>query len=325
MQPNVAALQHNLANVLRNTEKYVEARAAYLEALRLDPNLAVSQAHLGLVLRREGKYGDALPWLKRSVEFKPANADFWLSLAELFGDMEEFAEAIPCWERVLALDPQRVQAHLGLGWACQEEGRLDDAARYFRTAAQLQPDSGMAQLNIGGLYEEMGQLSEAEATFRKALELQPRFAIPHARLATLLRGKMPTTDLAALEERLSDETLAKGPRARLLFALAHVLDAASDYARAAERLLPGQCPDAGSDSRATGVQSRGAQAICRSFTQVFDRGHFDRLARHGKRQPSTGVRLWPASLGHDAGRAGAGQPSAACMAAGELRLVRQVI
>ena len=51
-------------------------------------------------------------------------------------------------------------------------------------------------------------MAEAEAAFRDALRLQPTFALPHARLATLLRGKLPDADLAALEERLAD------PRAR---------------------------------------------------------------------------------------------------------------
>jgi tetratricopeptide (TPR) repeat protein len=236
LAPNVAALRHNLGNALRGLEKFVEARAAYLEALRLDPKLAMSHAHLGLILQREGKYRDALPWLKQSAELEPANAQFWENLGELHGEMEEFAEAIPFWRRALALDEKRVSAHLALGWALQEEGSLTEAAEHFRTAAQLQPDSGMAQLNLGGLHEELGQLAEAEATFRKALELQPKFAIPHARLATLLRGKLSDSDLAALEQRLTDETLGEGPRARLLFSLAHVLDARGDFDRAAECL-----------------------------------------------------------------------------------------
>ena len=59
---------------------------------------------------------------------------------------------------------------------------------------------------------------QAEIDFREALRLQPSFALPHARLATLLRGKLPQPDEAALEERLADRQLDSGPRARLLFA-----------------------------------------------------------------------------------------------------------
>src|SRR5207237_4443391 len=122
------------------------------------------------------------------------------------------------------------------GWALQEEGRLAEAAEHYRAAAKLPTASGMAQLHLGGVHEELGELTEAESCFRAALCLQPDFALPHGRLATLLRGRLPDPDRAALEERLADPRLGQGPRARMLFGLAHVLDAQGDYARAADCL-----------------------------------------------------------------------------------------
>jgi tetratricopeptide (TPR) repeat protein len=234
--PKMAAMHHNLGNAFRVLEQFVDARAAYLEALRLDPNLALSHAHMGLVLQREGQLGDALPWFKQAVELEPGNATFWGYLGDLYDEMEEPAQSLPCWERVLALAPDRAGTHLSLGWALQEEGRLAEAGEHYRTALAMQPDLAMANLNLGGLHEELGELAEAESQFRAALESQPAFALPHARLATLLRGKLPEEHLKALQERLADEQLGQGPRARLLFALAHVLDARGDFSRAADCL-----------------------------------------------------------------------------------------
>jgi tetratricopeptide (TPR) repeat protein len=237
LQPEMAALHHNLGNALRALERYVEARAAYLEALRLEPDLAPAHAHLGLTMIREGQLGDALPWLKRAIELDPSNATFEEFLAELYMEREEPAEAIPHWERALALSQSpRPGVHLSLGWAYQEEGRLAEARDQFETALRLQPDLASAHLNMGGLHEERGELEKSEESFRTALRVQPNFALPHARLATLLRGKLTDQDFAALEQRLTDPQLGQGPRARLLFGLAHVLDARGDYARAAECL-----------------------------------------------------------------------------------------
>ena len=134
------------------------------------------------------------------------------------------------------MEPERASAHNGIGWALQDEGRLVEASEHYRTALRLQPDFAAARMNQGGLAEEQGELAEAEAAFRSALSMQPAFALPLARLATLLRGKLPDTDLAALERRLADPQLGQGPRARVLFAFAHVLDARGEYARAAECL-----------------------------------------------------------------------------------------
>ena len=39
---------------------YVDARSAYLEALRLEPELALAHAHLGLILQRRGS--STTPW-----------------------------------------------------------------------------------------------------------------------------------------------------------------------------------------------------------------------------------------------------------------------
>src|SRR4029077_7792659 len=170
------------------------------------------------------------------VELAPDNADFSEYLADLYMEREEFAEAIPCWERVLSLEPKRPSAHSGLGWALHEEGRSAEAGQHYREALRLRPDFAAARMSLGGVQEESGELAEAEGAFREALALQPAFALPHARLATLLRGQLPEADLAALEKRLADPQLADGPRARLLFALAHVLDARGEFPRAAECL-----------------------------------------------------------------------------------------
>ena len=209
LDPNSAVLHHNLGNALRVLDRLVDAKASYLEALRLNPKLAVANAHLGLVIQREGQLSDALVWLKKAVELEPDKADFWQWLAELYDEMEEPGESIPCWERVLSPRTRSSggASLAGLGLAGgRAAGR--GAATHYETAIRLQPDIAAAYLNLGGLHEELGNLAAAEEAFRTALRIQPSFALPHARLATLLRGKLPDPDLAALEERLTDDKLA---------------------------------------------------------------------------------------------------------------------
>ncbi|HQU41307.1 MAG TPA: hypothetical protein PK867_00785, partial [Pirellulales bacterium] len=89
---------------------------------------------------------------------------------------------------------------------------------------------------MGCLHEELGEMAGAEECFRAAVRLQPLLPGPHARLATLLRGKLPDADLAALEARLAEPGLGQEGRSNLLFGLAHVLDARGEYRRAADCL-----------------------------------------------------------------------------------------
>jgi tetratricopeptide (TPR) repeat protein len=281
LDPNSAVLHHNLGNTLRVLERLVDAKVSYLEALRLDPKLALSNAHLGLVLHKEGQLADGLVWLKKAVELEPGNIDFWQWLAELYDEMEESAESIPCWERVVALDPDRASAHLSLGWALQDESRFDEAREHYDDAIRLQPDFAAAFLNLGGLQEELGDMAAAERSFRTALEKQSTFALPHARLATLLRSKLPEADLAALEERLKDDKLAEGPRARLLFAFAHALDGKGEYARAAECLREGNALTLETNRTRKDYAPAEHERFVDGLLGAFDRDLFARLAGVG--------------------------------------------
>jgi tetratricopeptide (TPR) repeat protein len=323
LKPDLAPLHHNLGNALRALDRFGEARSAFLEAIRLDPDLAQAYAHLGLVLQQEGDLGDALTWLKQAVDLKPDNAAFWEFLAELHGEREDSAEAIRCWQRTLALEPERPTAHNGLGWALQEEGKSLEAAESYRAALRLKPDFAGAQMGLGGLHEELGELAEAEAAFRKALALQPTFALPHAGLATLLRGKLADADLIELEKRLADPKLGQGPRAQLLFALAHVLDARGNCQRAAECLRQANALSLEMDRRhkrtyVPGEHERAVDGILQAFGPDF----FTRLAGSGLKTrrpvfvfglPRSGTTLVEQVLASHSGVYGAG----------ELRLARQ--
>jgi tetratricopeptide (TPR) repeat protein len=281
LEPNSAVLHHNLANVLRVLERFLDAKTSYLEALRLDPKLALANAHLGLVLQREGQLDDGLVWLKKAVELQPESADFWQWLGELYDEKEEPGESIPCWERVVALDPDRAPAHLSLGWALQDESRFDEARNQYDAAIQLQPDLGTSYLNLGGLHEELGELKEAEESFRIALAKQPAFALPHARLATLLRGKLPDSDLAALEARLKDDKLPENARGRLLFGLAHALDGRGDYTQAAECLREANALTLETNRLRREYSPAENERFVDGLLRAFDRDFFARLAGTG--------------------------------------------
>ncbi len=159
---------------------------------------------------------------------------------------EDHAAALSCWQRVVELNPTFATGHNHLGWALQQEGRFAEAAACYRRALELQPRYLDALLNQGGLHEELGDMAEAEACYRRAQALHPRAPGPLARLALLLRGKLPEADRDAIEAQLgrsergraSDRSLPpRSPaRAPLLFGLAQVLDAQGEYAAAADCL-----------------------------------------------------------------------------------------
>ncbi len=234
--PNAADPIIDLSNILHALGRTDEAQLGYREAIRLAPHHAVPYANLGRLLRDQALLGEGTVCLKSATEHDTENAAYWNELADLYWETDAASAAISAWQRALALDPKRAFALSSLGWALQEEGRLSEANDCYQAALRLQPDLAPAHLNIGVLHEEKGNLAEAESSYREAIRLQPTFALAHSRLATLLRGKLPDADLAAIEACLVNPHLHDDPYSRLFFGLAHVLDAKGDYPRAADCL-----------------------------------------------------------------------------------------
>ena len=251
LEPNSPAALNNLGNAYRALERWGEAQAVYDEALRL-PNLGrersgeLAQVHAnrGLALFLEGKHADAYACFRRAVELAPDDGAMWQYLANAHDADEDHAAALTCWQRVVELNPTVATGHNHLGWALRQEGRFAEAGACYRRALELQPHHVDALLNQGGLHEELGELAEAETCYRRAQTLHPRAPGPLARLAVLLRGKLPETDRDAIQRQLgcagagNDQSLpARSPaRGPLLFGLAQVLDARGKYAAAADCL-----------------------------------------------------------------------------------------
>ncbi len=196
-------------------------------------------------------------------------------------EQEEYGNAAASYRQAINLSTEsRPILQLALGWALQEDGRLEEAAAEYRIAERQAPDMPAVQNYLGGYHEERGELDLAEAAYRQALKLQPNFALPHARLGTLLRGKVSDSDLASLENRLTDPELKPEARGRLLFGLAHVLDARGDYVRAAATLQ-----EANAVTLENKIGRRYSPADHERFIdnmiKFFDARYFARAARWG--------------------------------------------
>ena len=122
------------------------------------------------------------------------------------------AASIPCWEQMARAGTlARPSARIALGRALQEEGRLAEAREHYLKADELQPHASQPQINLGWLHELKGDMDEAEAAFRRAIVRQPKLPAAHARLASLLRGKLPNCDVASRKTRLSEADLGDAP------------------------------------------------------------------------------------------------------------------
>lgn len=226
----------NLGNVLREIGRLEEAKNYYAEALRINPRLAMVHNNIAQALQEEGKLDDAIVWYQRALTLDANTARIHANFASALQEKELTDEAIARYETALKIDPQSVEAHNGLGFIYHEKGDYPGARRYFEDALKIRDDFAPALCNLGSLLEELNDMEGALSCFRKAIHYDPTHAGAHAQLATIQRGKIPDSDLAAVKRLLTEPDLTEGKRAVLQFGLAHVLDAKGEHAEAAELL-----------------------------------------------------------------------------------------
>jgi len=283
LERNLPEAHNNLGNAHRALHQFPEARQCYNQALRLDPNLAQAHANLGLTLQQEERWDEALPWLRQATELQPDSLAFLALLAEAAVDRERHDEAIGCYQKMLELDSSAAVTHNALGWLLQEAGRLDESNEHLRTALRLRPGLAIAHVNLGGVYEKRGDFGAAETSFRAALGDEDASSPALARLAMLLRDKLPDDDREAIERRLAGPVSAEPARVNLLFGLAYVWDARQNYveaagcARQANALTLAQL-----ERRKLAYQPAEHERLVSGLIEALDPSFFARLAGSGR-------------------------------------------
>jgi tetratricopeptide (TPR) repeat protein len=236
LRPDFPEARNNLGNALREQGQLHEAKACYAEALRLNPDLALTYSNLGQAVQEEGKSDDAIAWYQKGLLLEPNSARIHCNLASALEEQEKHEEAIAHHELALRLDPDYAEAHNGLGFVLHEQGHFEKARERYREAIRLKSDFAAAHCSLGTVSEELSEFETAQRCFREALRHDPSHAGAYAQIATMLRGKLPDGDLAAMRELLADPHLSEGKRSALHFGLAQVLDARGVYDEAAEHL-----------------------------------------------------------------------------------------
>jgi tetratricopeptide (TPR) repeat protein len=283
LDPNLPEAYNNLGNAHRALGQLPEAKQCYFSALRLDRDLAQAHVNVGLTLQQEECWDEALTWLRRATELQGDSMVFLELLAASAVDRERFDEAIDCYQRILQLDASLAAAHNTVGWLLQEQARFDEAGEHLRTALRLRPDLGLAHLNLGSLYEKLGDARAAESSLRAALPDPEAGAPALARLAMLLRDKLPESDRAAIEQRLSSTDLADPARINLLFALGYVWDARRRYSEAARCAREANALTvARLEKRKLAYDCAAHERLVSGLIAAFDPSFFARLAEAGR-------------------------------------------
>lgn len=153
-------------------EAVPKARAAAMQALRLDDTLAEAHTSLGMIkFRYDWDWTGAESEFKRAIELNQnySTAHQWYS--EYLTALGRTDEAVAEARRAEQIDPITPEVGWDLGLALFFGRRYDEAVEQFKKSIDLNPNFWLSHSFLGWCYGERGEFDKAFTEYQKALAL----------------------------------------------------------------------------------------------------------------------------------------------------------
>lgn len=173
-----------LGHQLAQKGTHQEARAAFLEAWRLNPQVDP----LLILARYERSWGDldaAHVSLSKALEADSENPEVQLELGYLFHQSGQMLYALKYFQAALKQKPMAEAWHQ-LGRILQQLGRQKQAEEAYTEALSLEPNNSRNNNSLGLLYYFSGNYPEAIRRLQKAVDINPDRGIYHLNLGMAL-------------------------------------------------------------------------------------------------------------------------------------------
>jgi tetratricopeptide (TPR) repeat protein len=169
-----------------NLGDYMQAAAAYRDAIRLRPDYAEPYNNLCMVLLDGFDLPDqALAAVDRAIALVPAYADAYINRGNVLQALKRYDEAVESYRRAIELNPDFASAYNNLGNAYRNLKRFPDAISAYDAAILLRPNYADAYCNMGCTLGDLGHVEDARIFYQRSLALAPNTAKPYFNLADL--------------------------------------------------------------------------------------------------------------------------------------------
>ena len=210
------------------------ARAAELEALRVDPSLPEAHALLGVCDGIDYEWRAAEQRWRLAMAREPVSRDvrFWYGNHYLL-PIGRVAEAVEAMTWGLELDPLNLlyRHHLAVG--LRHAGRLEDAEVELRKVLEIDGNFTLALETLGAVCAQRGRFEEALTLTERAYGLMPWATAVGQFAALLVRSGATSHADALIEKLLRGDVVAASTGLALFHAMSGDFDRAVEYAERA--------------------------------------------------------------------------------------------
>ncbi len=182
---NAAAL-HNLGTVCYALQDWPGARHAFEKAILVKANYVDAYYHLALTQLRQQDLKTAELTLQAVLELDADHPGAAFQLGSLYLLREQFFEALKPLQQLLKHHPYHFESHMNIAHAYLRLGQLGNAAMHYSQALAIQPHEEQALFNLGVINMQQGNLRAAADYYQRILQQAPRSFAAHNNLGVVL-------------------------------------------------------------------------------------------------------------------------------------------
>jgi len=160
----IAMAIHEDADLLNLAIRHYEAAAAR------HPDAPWVSRNIGLAYASVDRWSQALAAYLNALKHTPYDADLHTDAGFAWQRTGHPAPAVESYRAAIRLNPHAGRAHNYLGTLLMEKGQLDDAVLEFHHALESEPTSALAAYNLGLVLEAKGLREDAMATWESFLQ-----------------------------------------------------------------------------------------------------------------------------------------------------------
>ena len=184
------ALRHVKKGLIyANDNKFKEAEACALQAIKYDQGILYSWHLLGIARDKLGDRAGALEAYERALALGPESPEIANDLGRLAYRMEMWPQAEALFRHSLALKPNAPEASNNLAALLRRESRPQEAIDVLRTALMAHPEEVILWVTLGTVLGDQGEYDQAATFYSEALRLRPNYGKALHNLASIMFGK----------------------------------------------------------------------------------------------------------------------------------------
>jgi protein O-mannosyl-transferase len=146
MNPGSWIVHNDLAKILNDTDRPVEAQQQLLEAAKLSPEHVQIHLNLGTAALKQGKLDEAARHYEEAVRIEPKYPEAHFALGSVLAQLGKVQEAVEQYREAVRLEPEYTNAHLALGAGLSSSGKASESVKEFEEVVREQPEFTVGRL-----------------------------------------------------------------------------------------------------------------------------------------------------------------------------------